>query len=441
MPEGQKRIEYEARKYIERMLDERFSMTYISRGVGVHVTTLQREILRNRVVKEGRINVRRHRNICRFKPICTVERLCNPYCEGKCKACTKHDCTVDCELFEAKHCERLDSKPYVCNGCELLDCGGVCDCQRLFYDARAAQKLADDRQSDSRRKIALTSEEIGEISRKLKPLLKKGQSPAHIWRSNPGMFPISVRTFYSYVEQGYFEELKMYLPKYVRYSRGRKRGSTAPKPPNPNFAGRTFDDFKALKEDDKMKVVEMDCVESARGSGKVILTLLFREWNFQIMILLRAHTRDEVARALDEIECTIGLEGFRRHFGVLLTDHGHEFNDYQTLEASCTVPGESRCRIYYCDPSRPDQKGACEKNHVELRKVIPKKTVFRFLTQADVSLAASHVNSYTRASLRGQSPYDLAAKKLPKKLLEKYGIEKIDPNEVTLKPSLLPHLF
>ena len=442
MPEGQKRIEYEDRKYIERKLDERFSMTYISTGVGVHVTTLKREIVRNRVVKEGRINVRRRRNVCKYRAICTVSGICNPYCQGECKSCGKHDCTVNCELFEPKHCERLDSKPYVCNGCELLDCGGACDCQRMFYDAKAAQEKADDRQSESRRKIALTEAEIAEITKKLKPLLKKGHSPAHIWRSNPGMLPISVRTFYNYVEQEYFEELKMYLPKYVRYPRNRKRHAPcANKQEKACYEGRTFNDLEALSEEEKALAVELDCVESARGSNKVILTLLFRDTRFQLMVLLRAHNREEVAHSLDEIEEAIGLERFRAVFGTQLTDRGKEFGDPDLIESSCTKPGEKRCKVFYCDATRSDQKGRCEKNHVELRRVIPKKTVFRFMTQADVSLAASHVNSYSRKILDGQTPYDLAVARVPVELLEKYGIAKIPPNEIILKPSLLPHLF
>lgn len=111
------------------------------------------------------------------------------------------------------------------------------------------------------------------------------------------------------------------------------------------------------------------------------------------------------------------------------------------MEASCTQPGEKRCKVYYCDPSRSDQKGRCEKNHVELRRVMPKKTVFRFLTQADVSLTASHVNSYTRSILDGRTPYEAAVEKLPAELFERFEIKRIPPRGVILKPSLLPHLF
>ena len=58
-----------------------------------------------------------------------------------------------------------------------------------------------------------------------------------------------------------------------------------------------------------------------------------------------------------------------------------------------------------------------------------------------MSLLCSHVNSYGRPSLNGAAPIDLALAMLPKELFDKLGIKRIDPSEVKMKPSLLPHLF
>lgn len=261
------------------------------------------------------------------------------------------------------------------------------------------------------------------------------------------MFPISVRTFYNYLEWGYFDELKMHLPRYVRYSRTKGKKKKGEAPPNPVFDGRRYEDFKALPDDVKAKVVELDCVEGVKdGCKKVILTLLFRSDHFQIMLLLFAQTKDEVKRSLDRIERIIGLDAFVEHFGLILTDHGGEFNDFGLLEASCTVPGEKRCKIYYCDPYRSDQKGACERNHSEMRKVIPNKKVkkkasFKNLSEGDVQLLCSHVNSYGRPSLGHKAPLALAMERLPIELFEELEIKLVEPKNVILKPSLLPHLF
>lgn len=70
-----------------------------------------------------------------------------------------------------------------------------------------------------------------------------------------------------------------------------------------------------------------------------------------------------------------------------------------------------------------------------------KYTSFKNLTQADVELMSSHVNSYGRPILDGASPMELAMKKLPAELFAGLGLRLIASKDVLLKPSLLPHLF
>ncbi|MFQ9873412.1 hypothetical protein [Waltera sp.] len=79
------------------------------------------------------------------------------------------------------------------------------------------------------------------------------------------------------------------------------------------------------------------------------------------------------------------------------------------LETGLT--GIQRTSIYYCDPMRSGQKGGLEQAHTMLRMVLPKKTSFEFLTQWDVNLIVSHINSTPRESLEWHEPlYDVALK-------------------------------
>lgn len=76
-----------------------------------------------------------------------------------------------------------------------------------------------------------------------------------------------------------------------------------------------------------------------------------------------------MAAAFDWLELFLdGPEGFRRVFGTVLTGRGPEFSDVAGMERG------GRCSVYYADPIRSDRKGVCEKNHVELRKIVPKGT-------------------------------------------------------------------
>lgn len=93
-------------------------------------------------------------------------------------------------------------------------------------------------------------------------------------------------------------------------------------------------------------------------------------------------------------------------FGLILTDNGTEFSDWRSLEKSC-LPGKgARCRVYYCDVRQSQQKGGCERNHVELRKLLPKRRGISFddLEPADMAAAMSQLNSEPRPSMAFMAP-------------------------------------
>ena len=87
-------------------------------------------------------------------------------------------------------------------------------------------------------------------------------------------------------------------------------------------------------------------------------------------------------------------------------------------------------------------KGACERNHVEIRKLLPKGAGIRFdrLVPADLALAMSHVNSEPRGALGFATPAraframlgeDAAA------LLDAYGVEDVPLGDLDLTPGLI----
>jgi len=264
---------------------------------------------------------------------------------------------------------------------------------------------------------------IGKVS----PLIKQqGQSIAHIWASHRMEFPCSERTFYRYVDLGLGGMKNLDLPAKCRYRPRRKRASGYFRCPT----GRTWTDFSALPEEERLTTVEMDCVEGARTDSKVLLTILFKRMSFLLVFLLDEHTQACVGEVLDSLESLLGGE-FSSVFPLLLSDRGHEFQDHGGIEKG------GRTRLYYCEPGRADQKGSIENCHRQLRRIIPKETSLEGLTRRDVALLSSHVNSMPRASLRGASPFDLAHHVLPQELLEGLGLEHVAPDDVVLRPSLL----
>lgn len=182
----------------------------------------------------------------------------------------------------------------------------------------------------------------------------------------------------------------------------------------------------------------MDTVISARGSGNILLTMLFRNTNFMLIFLLPDKSQASVNAVFDKLTLLLGLDLFRKLFPVILTDNGTEFKGVHNLEF--TENGARRTRIFYCDPQASWQKGHVEKNHVLIRQILPKVTKFYTFSDESVHLITEHINSVTRELFENQTPFDLMSQKDEyKKLLDTLGLQPIPLNEVCLKPALLKH--
>ena len=140
---------------------------------------------------------------------------------------------------------------------------------------------------------------------------------------------------------------------------------------------------------------------------------------------------------LDKIEETLGAELFRLAFPLILTDNGQEFSDIRGMERSFFDPEQKRTMVFFCEPNRSDEKGACENNHKMIRDIIPKGSSLEPYMQWDITSMMNHINSYRRKSQFGKCAYDIAMAVFPEDFFILLGLEKIPDNDVTLSPALL----
>ena len=330
-------------------------------------------------------------------------------------------------------CNKPSKPPYVCNTCKLFD---SCILERYQYSATKAQAQYEHRLVNSRTGINMTLEELQQLNDLVSPLILKGQPLSHIFAVHADEIPVCRRTLYNYLDQRVFQARNIDLPRRVRYKKRKK---------SPHVVGsklkqvyrnrRTYVDFERfLEAHPDSDVVEMDTVKGSRTSGKCLLTLLFRSCSFMLIILLPKCTQECVVNAIDALTETIGLQCFRKHFPVILTDNGSEFKNPQGIEK--TKDGKHRSYVFYCDHYVSNQKARLEKNHEYIRYFIPKGQSMHRFTQKDINLMASHINSTARDSLNGASPFDLADLLLDKKIPLLTGLKKVSPDEVMLKPAL-----
>lgn len=313
----------------------------------------------------------------------------------------------------------------------------ACGHPTIFYDGRSADELARRRLSESRAGLGVSAQQLADMDSLVTPLVRKGQSPGAIWATHAAELPVGPRTYYRYVDAGVMTCANIDLPRKVRF-RPRKKG---PRPARPVYGldGRLYSDFEALPDRDKFLSWQMDCVEGARGEAPALLTLTFPRLCLQLVMLLDSQDQEHVGAALDGLEAALGgPSGFAGVFGTILTDRGHEFLDPERIEVSPT--GERRCRVFYCDPLQSTQKSFCERNHAELRRILPKGTPIGGMTRADVALLASHLNSYKRPETGWAAPLALGLEVFPAAVFDALGMELVEPDDVTMTPSLLAHV-
>lgn len=202
--------------------------------------------------------------------------------------------------------------------------------------------------------------------------------------------------------------------------------------------GRSYSDFSAFMEmHPNTPVVEMDTVKSARGCTKALLTLIFPESNFMLVFLMTHATEKCVLSIFDYLTRLLGVDTFHKLFPVILTENDVEFKDPNALEFS--ENGCRRTNIFYCDPMASWQKPHVEKNHVLIRRFLPKGSSFEALKQDDIHLMVCHLNSYSRELLDNKTPFSLMKNREQKKLLDLLSLSPVPHDEVTLSPALFKH--
>lgn len=424
----QKHLTLLNREDIEKMLKAGFKFYQIAENLQKDATTISKEIKRYKTEHKPS-NFNNKTNFCKHRNSCNIKNLCSANCHSECRHCEK--CNSICSQYELDICEKLLKPPYVCNAC---NCYAQCRKIKYVYFASKAQKKYESSLVSSRIGINITEEQLQKLDDLVSPLIKQGQSVKLIYANHKEEINCSIRCLYNYIDAGLLSVKNIDLPRRVKY-KVRNKNKTKAKKDYSYRIGRTYEDFKKLLEENpNINVVEMDTVEGIKG-GKVLLTMIFRNFNFMIARLLPDKTSNSVKKELDNLERIIGKTLFKRVFQYILTDNGGEFQRPDELETS--IDGSKRCSIYYCEANRSDQKAKVEKNHEYIRYIIPKGTSMDNYIQDDIDLMMSHINSTAREVLNFAIPYDMASIYLGLDTMKKLNLSKIQPDDIILKPYLI----
>lgn len=413
-----KHLSLDERFDIENFLVKGLSFKEIGKNISKNCTTVSREI-RNHYIVKNTGGVGRQFNNCLYRTTCS----------NRGKNCKLSSCTE----FVEENCSLLNKPPYVCNGCKLKT---QCTLSKHFYDAAYANNEYMSNLSEVRSGVMIYQEEINNLNEILTPLIcEQNQSIHQALLNNKNKIMFSDKTIYKYIDLGLLTIRNIDLPRKVRF-RQRTKQTTVYKIDKKCLENRSYEDFeKYMEEYPDTPIVEMDSVEGKKG-GKVLLTIHFVTCSFMLAFIREHNDAQSVINIFNDLQKILGLVKFQELFTLILTDNGSEFSNPTEIEFD-VVTGEKRTQLFYCHPSSPFEKGSCEVNHELLRRILPKGTSFDNLSQDDINLIMSHINSYKRKKLNNVSPYTLFSTIYGKDTIDKLGIHEIEPNRVSLSKNIL----
>lgn len=424
-----KHLTSEDRIFIQQGLQEACSLRQIAGLLERSLSVISREVRKHRTSLNtgafGRIT-----NRCIHRDSCSKYALCmdKPDCTRRCSACSK--CNMQCPNFSELFCDRLESSPYVCNGCADRH---SCVLRKYVYYADQAQKAYKDTLRESRSGLNISEDELRALDTFVSPLIRNGQSVHHIAMTQGDALIRSPRTVYRLIHAGRISARSIDMPRVCRL----KPRKTRPSPLKVDKScrtNRTLADYQTfVSEHLDLPVVQMDSVIGRIG-GKVLLTLHLVAFDFMIAILRDQNTSKSVTQSISSLRETLSPELFAKLFPVLLTDNGSEFSNPSAIEFA--DDGVIATRVFYCDPGAAYQKPNVELNHEFIRRFLPKGTSFDTLTQEDVSRMMSHINSYAREKFGGLSPTELLVQAYGMKTLHLLGQSLIPPEKIVLNASV-----
>ena len=426
-----KHMSLDDRQRIEEGIEARKPLREIAKEIGKDPSSVKREIVARRILQQNRGTD--------YPVDCAKYRCCPNRNARNGSYCLNHMCPE----YEKHYCKSRDRTPGACNKCSEHR---SCHFPKYIYDANKADRAYHEKLKSSRVGINLTEEEAKKYGEIIAPLIKQGQSPAHVIASHPEL-PFTERTLYPYIEAGVF--LKQHLTncdlrnQVKRRRRKMKKEVAVQYKKRKDYSyleGRKYTDYQTFTAlHPTAKVCEMDTVYN-KVTGPFIQTFKFVPLQLQIGIYHEEKTAESMLQGVNLVEKILGGDCFRKYVEVLLTDRGSEFSKADEIEHDSRH--RIRTHVFFCDPMQSGEKGSCEQNHTRIRMVLPKKKELKsmgFTDQEAANLLFSHTNSLRVDSLGGESALGFAKKHAPDlyKALVKFGIAHIPSDQVHLKPDLL----
>lgn len=281
-------------------------------------------------------------------------------------------------------CKKLKRWPYICNGCKKKY-NNKCLCTKYKYDPENAQRNADENLINSRRGIDVNDEEYKKIDKIIKEGIDNKKSIYQIVIENKDEINKSTTTIYRYINKGLLTTKRYNLPLAETYKK-RKHNKKYEYSENNKIdrTGHTYIDYLAyIHKNPGIYVWQLDFLGNIKTDNNSILSLTLPNLQFTLLDLIKNPNQTKVVNYFDELEEKIGTNAFIELIPVVLTDRDPSFTDIEGICFS-KITGEERCKLFFCDAFKSNQKANVENINSQLRLHFPKgKTVDNY-TRKDI---------------------------------------------------------
>jgi len=150
---------------------------------------------------------------------------------------------------------------------------------------------------------------------------------------------------------------------------------------------------------------EVDTIIGKNHKGSIV-TIVDRKSRFTLMRKLPNKEASNVSNTIVEL-----LYPIKNLTYTITSDNGKEFAYHQNISSSLDA------EFYFCDPYSSWQRGLNENTNGLIRRYIPKKTEFEYISNKDIIMIQNRLNHRPRKSLGYKTPYEVFFKEVSKKIV------------------------
>ena len=338
---------------------------------------------------------------------------------------------TQCESYIEAVCPRLSSFPFVCNKCERNS--SMCKYRKRYYNPIESDQEARELRKTARQMDFCEDETCAIIDEFISPMIMDNRvSLHHAYETHKEKLNVCERSVRRRIEKGGTQAKPHHLPSWLAYQRVKAIKPTRTHAKNYEILdNRMYCDYlEFIADNPEKRVVQLDSVIGKSNDKYALMTIHHVETHFMFGFMYRKGSAYSFLNRIKALRETLGDDDFYLIFDCLLTDNGSETAKLHEIEA--TEDGECRANVFYTNPNSSYQKGAIEKNHEYVRRILPRGSSLNNVTDRFLRNMFSHINSIFRESIQNKTPYAAFEKLYGVDILRKLGIIKIEPEKVNL---------